>query len=150
MKINQPRNRKAVLLSIKPEYADLIERGCKRVEFRRRFSEDRGSILGFFYVTSPVSQIRFVARIEQTIKANPSELWHQFQQECGVSYIAFSKYFEGTCEGTALVLSDVRSLRQSIDKKDLRISYPRFSPPQSYKYLSESDPLFIHLRAQIR
>ncbi|MEK6280121.1 MAG: hypothetical protein AABN95_07175 [Acidobacteriota bacterium] len=141
-------NKKAVLFSIKPEYADLIERGQKRVEFRRKFSENLNSTLVFFYVTSPVKKIRFVARIAQTIKSEPSKLWNQFKDQGGVDHQAFCKYFEGAVEGTAIVLSDVQSLPKPLGLGELHSDGLAFTPPQSYKLLSDSDPLCIHLKAK--
>jgi predicted transcriptional regulator/GNAT superfamily N-acetyltransferase len=140
--ITQATNTKAVLFSIKPEYADLIERGQKRVEFRRKFSANLNSTHVFFYVTSPVKKIRFVARIERTIKSEPSKLWSQFKDEGGIDYQAFCRYFEGAAVGTALVLSDVRSLPKPLALGALRLSQVSFTPPQSYKLLTNNDPLY--------
>lgn len=134
-------NKKAVLFSIKPEYADLIERGKKRVEFRRKFSTNLNSTLVFFYVTSPVKQIRFVARIARTIKSEPSKLWSLFKDESGIDYQAFCRYFEGAAEGTAVVLSDVQSLQNPFGSAELASNGVTFTPPQSYKLLKNDDPL---------
>jgi predicted transcriptional regulator len=135
-------SKKAVLFSIKPEYADLIERGQKRVEFRRKCSANLNSSIGLFYVTSPVKEIRFVAIIGRIVKSKPSNLWRQFKDESGVDYQAFCKYFEGASEGAALVLSDVQSLAKAVSLDELRLHQGSFTPPQSYMFLSHKDGLF--------
>lgn len=140
--INQSMNTRAVLFSIKPEYADLIERGHKRVEFRRKCSANLNSSLIFFYVTSPVREVRCVARIAQTIKSRPSQLWSQFKDEGGIGHKAFCKYFEGATEGTALVLSDVQSLKRPLSLAELRMHQAGFTPPQSYALVTNYDALY--------
>jgi len=147
-KINDVTSKRAVLFSIKPEYADLIERGQKRVEFRRRFNANLNSTLVFFYVTSPVKKVRFVARIKQTIKSEPSKLWSEYNDQGGVDYLSFCKYFEGAAEGTAIVLSDVQSLSKPLDLSELGLDGITLTPPQSYKLLSDSEYQFPLLKAK--
>jgi predicted transcriptional regulator/GNAT superfamily N-acetyltransferase len=142
-------NNKVVLFSIKPQYADLIERGQKRVEFRRKFSANLDSTLVFFYVTSPVKKIRFVARIAQTIKSEPSKLWNQFREQGGVDYQAFCKYFDGAAEGVAIVLSNVQSLPRPFGLGELGSSRIALTPPQSYRFL-ENDESLDQLISQCR
>ena len=138
-KASEPR---ALLLSIKPENADLIEKGLKQVEFRRRFSSNWSSIPVFFYVTSPVKEIRFTARIKKIVKSDPSSLWSQFQKEGGIKHGAFSSYFEHAPQGTAVVLTDIQSLEQPIRLDDLRMLAGGFVPPQSYRVVRRDEPLF--------
>jgi len=140
--IYEATRKKAVLFSIKPEYADLIERGQKRVEFRRKFGANLNSTLVFFYVTSPVKKIKFVARIAQTVKSEPSKLWNQFKEEGGVDYHSFCRYFDGATEGTAILLSDVQSLPKPFSLGELSSNGIALTPPQSYKFLSGNDNLY--------
>jgi predicted transcriptional regulator len=46
-----------VLLSIKPEYAELIKSGLKKYEFRRKIFKKAGHSKVFIYSTSPVKKI---------------------------------------------------------------------------------------------
>src|SRR4051812_15232015 len=97
-----------VLLSIKPRYAESIERGEKRIEFRRRFPREVTRARAIFYLTAPVRAIALVATIARVLRADPRELWRQFAVTAGAERGAFEDYFDGAAAGVALVLEDVR------------------------------------------
>ena len=139
---NQVTNKKVILISIKPEFADLIEQGHKRVEFRRKFGVASNSAQVCFYVTSPVREIRLTANISSVIKSDPSKLWSRFKEHSGIGHEAFRSYFEGASEGVALLLSNVQSLEQPIDLRALKQHDSSFSPPQSYRILRSDEPLY--------
>lgn len=68
----------AMLLSIKPEYAQRIIDGTKGFEFRtRRCREDINKII--FYSTAPESKVVGEAEIEEIISDAPSTVWELCQ-----------------------------------------------------------------------
>lgn len=134
--------KKTILLSIKPEYAEMIEQGAKLIEFRRKFSPQISSAKALFYVSRPAQEIRFTADICEVIKSRPDLLWAQFNKTSGVDFVDFSNYFKGASEGNALVLSNIKALPHPLPLDDLKNQMIGFNPPQSYRILQASDPLF--------
>ena len=53
---SQPLGGRAILLSIKPKYSDLILSGEKRVEFRRTWAADEVGLIAI-YASSPIQRI---------------------------------------------------------------------------------------------
>jgi predicted transcriptional regulator len=131
----------ALLISIKPRYADLIERGEKRVEFRRRFPSDWSSGRAYFYVTSPVRALAFSARISAVTRAAPAQLWAPFRHLSGATRAAFDDYFAGAHTGVALLLEDVHRLASAIPLDDPRLQDLSFRPPQSLMVLPPASAL---------
>jgi predicted transcriptional regulator len=126
-----PAPEPAVLLSIKPHYARLIESGVKRVEFRRRFPRRFERGVAIFYVTSPERAIALVARVSEIQRGAPGELWRRFGPAGGTGREDFDAYFAGVEQGVAIVLEDVRALRAPIALDDPRLRAVGFRAPQS-------------------
>ena len=136
-----PTPETAVLISIKPRYAELIERGEKRVEFRRRFPSHWSAGRAFFYVTLPVRALALSARISAVTRADPAQLWAQFGHQSGATRIEFDDYFAGAHRGVALVLEDVHRLAPVIALDDPRLQELNFRPPQSLTVLPAASAL---------
>ena len=131
-----------LVISIKPENARLIESGCKRVEFRRRFSDRLVSSRAMFYVSSPVKAFRFVATITSLMASSPDVLWDRFKHLGGVSRSAYNGYFSGADKGYAILLSNIQSLANPVSLHDPELQSSGYRPPQSYgksqsQYLSQ-------------
>jgi predicted transcriptional regulator len=130
-----------LLLSIRPRYADLIEAGPKRVEFRRRFPAAIDRARALIYVTAPVQSIRLACTIAQVHRATPRTLWQRFAQNSGVREDDFNHYFADTASGVALVLADVERLSPALDLNGPLLSSIAFRPPQSLTILPPDSPL---------
>jgi len=131
-----------VLLSIKPEYATLIEKGKKEVEFRRRFSSCFDNYTAVFYVSSPAKEIRFTANIWNVVRSTPDSLWKQFYEKGGINRDPFMDYFSCSKEGCALLLSDIQPLPEIIHLTDSRLKKIGFKPPQSYSFIKPESLIF--------
>ncbi|MDB5319263.1 MAG: hypothetical protein JWN40_894 [Phycisphaerales bacterium] len=125
-----------MLISVKPHYAQLIETGEKRVEFRRRFPREVTGGRAIFYVSTPVRRIAMAARIARVVRGTPAVLWREFGEVGGTTRGAFDAYFTGARTGVALVLEDVRVLRPGIALADARLRAAGFRPPQSVAVLA--------------
>jgi predicted transcriptional regulator len=130
-----------VVLSIKPHYADLIGRGEKRVEFRRRFPKDLTTARAIFYVSSPVRAIALTARVAAVRRGTPAALWRAFADAGATGRAAFDAYFAGAAAGAALVLEGVAVLTRPIPLNDRRLAAIGFRPPQSLAVLDGASPL---------
>ena len=133
--------RDTVLLSIKPHYAQLIERGLKVVEFRRRFPRKIGRAWVLFYVTAPVQELRLCGDVEHVQRGPPPALWRDFSRLAGVERGDFDDYFDGRQQGVALILRNVRRLRAPLPLSSAALRELGFRPPQSLAVLPPNSPL---------
>lgn len=131
----QPGGR-AVLLSIKPKYADLILAGSKRVELRRSWpSNDIGVMV--LYSSSPIQRLVGVAYIDHIEETDPNGLWKLADEfGGGVSNDELNEYFAGKKTAFGIMIREAKIAEVTISPKDL---FANFSPPQSFQYLTPQD-----------
>jgi predicted transcriptional regulator len=128
----------AILLSVKPKFADLIVDGSKLVELRRSIPAQRISTIAI-YSSSPIQSIVALADVKDTIEDKPSNLWAIAKKNgSGLSKIELLDYFESKKYGFALMLENVRVFEESVNPSRI---FKQFSPPQSFKYLTDKELL---------
>jgi len=123
----------AILLSVKPRFADLIVSGEKRVEFRRTApSIAVGTIV--VYASAPTSAIVAIVPVRQTVYASVSKLW-AISRELGggLTRDELRNYFNNRDNGYAFLLGEVHAYVRPI--RPDRIVHD-FRAPQSFRYLS--------------
>lgn len=122
-----------ILFSIRPQYAQQILAGNKRVEYRRRLpariaAGDRILI----YETVPTGRVVGEALVGGIVSATPERIWTQTSDVGGVTRGAFDRYFVGRSVAHAIVLSDV----QRYDPAPTLLARTGLQrAPQSYCYL---------------
>lgn len=127
---------KAIVLSIKPKYADLILVGKKTVEFRRTWAAQDVSTIAI-YASSPVCGLVGLISVSEIVRAKPKALWAFCSKHGGaLSKDEFSEYFEGKETGIAVLMKGVRRFSKAIDPKKI---IKGFSAPQSFRYLADSE-----------
>lgn len=126
--------KKSTLISIKPNYANLLINGTKTVELRRKFPEDLspGSKL-FIYSSSPTQRVIGEVLIKEIKKMKISELWYHYSSEAMVPWVDFQEYFHGLEYGYAILVSSPRAYEIQIPLESLTDKVKR--APQSYCYL---------------
>ena len=131
----QPTGR-AVLLSIKPKYADLILDGSKTVELRRSWpSNDIGVMI--IYSSAPVQRLTGVALIKEIRECDFDTLWEVSQAHGGgVTHEELQEYIGKKLLSYGVMLGRVVPAEIMIDPKHL---FPDFTPPQGFMYLSPQD-----------
>ena len=65
-----------LIISLKPCYADMVFKGLKKVEFRRRIASQISNRDVFIYVSSPVREMRGGFRVGQVWEGSPDEVWN--------------------------------------------------------------------------
>ena len=71
------RRGRAALLSIRPDYVELIRDGVKRVEFQHRpFARDVARIV--IYATGPVKKLVGFCEVEGMVEDTPAVLWARY------------------------------------------------------------------------
>ncbi len=135
MSINAP----PLLISLKPNYADLVFCGLKTAELRRRISTFVENRDVFVYVSSPVMKLRGGFRVGQVWSGSPQEIWSTVSNLAGVSREVFDDYYEGKNVAFALEIIDVWEFENPMSLEDLRKRFPNFVVPQSYRYLKPNE-----------
>ena len=127
---------RAVLLSIKPRYADLILAGTKRVELRRSWpSNDIGVMV--LYSSAPTQKLVGIAYVDRVNEADVEGLWRlALDYGGGVSREELIEYFEGKKLAYGILIKAARTAQRAVDPKDL---FPGFIPPQSFQYLNPQE-----------
>lgn len=128
--------RSAILLSVKPKFANLIVEGSKLVELRRSIpAQSVGTIA--IYSSSPVQSIVALADVREIVEASPTKLWEISKGNGGgLTRTELKAYFEGKKTGFALMLEDVRVYVEPLSPAKI---FESFTPPQSFRYLTQNE-----------
>lgn len=118
-----------ILISIKPEYVDLIFSGEKRFEYRKRVPLDVNTAI--VYATNPVKKIVGEFRIASIISLHPHKLWEMTKHQSGLSKMAFFEYFANTEIAHALVIKDIVKYHEPVELKGINVK----CAPQSWQYI---------------
>ncbi|CAN5903732.1 ASCH domain protein [soil metagenome] len=129
-------NGSAILLSVKPRFADLIVAGSKLVELRRAIPAQPVDAI-VIYSSSPIQALVAIARVKEIVEATPSKLWTIANNNGGgVTKTELLAYFEGKKTGFALMLENIRIFEKPVSPKRI---FKLFTPPQSFKYLTTKE-----------
>ncbi|MCX4853899.1 ASCH domain-containing protein [Streptomyces canus] len=129
--------KRALLLSVHPQYAEAILLGTKTVEIRRRrVAVEPGTPL-ILYGTSSAKALLGAARIATVEVGGPDEVWELHHDHVGVGRAVFDRYVRGASEVTALGVEEPTPFAEPIPLARIR-RVMEFRPPQSYQYVSDS------------
>jgi predicted transcriptional regulator len=126
---------RGILLSIKPQYADLILSGEKTAELRRVRPDLESGDMVILYASSPVSAIVGAFTVQDVREDEVETLWQAVGSQSFVSKPEFSSYFSGKDAGIAILIQDAAEISPQISLDKLRRFYDGFHPPQGYRYL---------------
>lgn len=128
---NKPYNHKVALLSIQPTYANAIERGEKKIEFRKRvFSKTVKRV--YIYSSSPVRRIIGYFQVKDIICDTPEKLWIKYSSVGSINLDKYTNYFKGYSTAYGIIVEDYVNF---IEAKDPKKFDSDFRAPQSYCYI---------------
>lgn len=122
---------KAVLLSIKPEFAYKIFDGTKKYEFRKQIFKDSSIKKVIVYSSSPEQKVIGEFKIDTILRDTPSAIWLQTRDYSGISQAFYDEYFRGRQNAYAIKIASTRIYEQKKDLSDFDIMFP----PQSFAYV---------------
>lgn len=122
---------KAVLLSIKPEFAHKIFDGTKKYEFRKQIFKDSSIKKVIVYSSSPEQKVIGEFKIDTILRDTPSAIWLQTRDYSGISQAFYDEYFRGRQNAYAIKVASTRIYEQKKDLSDFDILFP----PQSFAYV---------------
>ena len=122
---------KAVLLSIKPEFAYKIFDGTKKYEFRKQIFKDSSVKKVIVYSSSPEQKVIGEFNIDTILSDTPSAIWLQTRDYSGISQAFYEEYFRGRKNAYAIKVASTELYEQKKNLSDFDIIYP----PQSFAYV---------------
>lgn len=129
----RPLGPRAVLLSVKPRFAEQILAGTKTVEFRRSWAVEPVG-LAVVYSSSPVQRFVGIVEIEGAVIASPTSVWTKCRARGpGLERKELMEYFSGKDQAYGILLGALHIPQKPIPPKSL---FRGFRPPQSYRYLT--------------
>ena len=129
------RSTPSLLLSLKPCYADLVFKGLKKAELRRRIGSHIKDRDVFIYVSSPVMELRGGFRVGQLWTGSPEEVWSMVSALTRLAKQDFDAYFKGQEVAYALEIKDVWEYENPVALSTLRNRFRNFVVPQSWRYV---------------
>ena len=138
------------ILSLKPQYVELILSGKKTVELRNRIVRMEPGTVIWIYATKPVGGIVALAELDSVVHDTPAEIWVQYGREICIDRAHFDSYINNKESVSALILSSVRKLKHSVTLDWIRRSTGNFQPPQFYSRLSLDGRLSSTLNNALR
>lgn len=122
---------KAVLLSIKPEFAHKIFEGSKKFEFRKQVFKDTSVKKVIVYSSSPEQKVIGEFEIETILDDTPNNIWIQTKLYSGISQEFYDEYFEGRDKAYAIKVASTKMYRKQKTLADFNVQ----SAPQSFAYV---------------
>lgn len=127
--------KQAIILSIKPEYVEMILRGSKKFEYRKRLAKENISVI-FIYSTFPCMRVVASVQVVGQLAAPPYELWKKTKEAAGISRENYLAYFHGCKTAYAYELGDVEVFESEKELSDFGVS----TAPQSFVYIPKPNP----------
>lgn len=122
---------KAVLLSIKPEFAHKIFDGSKKFEFRKQVFKDTSVKKVIVYSSSPEQKVIGEFEIETILSDTPDNIWIQTSFSSGITQEFYNEYFEGRDKAFAIKVASTKKYRKQKSLADFNVQ----SAPQSFAYV---------------
>lgn len=130
---------KPLLLSLKPEYANMVFLGLKTAELRKRISAAVCDRDVYIYVSSPVKELRGGFRVGEIWEDSPDRIWNMVCNIAGISKEIFDDYYAGKKVAYALEIKQVWEYHSPLSLEELRGKFTDFVIPQSYRYLKSNE-----------
>ena len=133
-----------LLLSIKPKYAHKIFTEEKKVELRRVKTRLKTGDIVVIYVTSPHKKIAGFFQVKnvdyfENNKKERNKIWQEIEKKSGITKQEFTNYYQGARLGVIIFIDVVKKFEYPIRLEILRHKIDKFTPPQSYRYLTNKE-----------
>jgi predicted transcriptional regulator len=131
-----PPEERALLLSLRPRFAEMMLTGAKTVELRRVRPNVSPGAAALIYATSPTCALVGIATVEAVHADTHDEIWQRHGADTGITRAEYDAYFDGSAEAVAIEMLAVRRLPRPVGLPQLRQGRAWFRPPQSFRYLN--------------
>lgn len=127
---------KDILISVKPQYANLLVDGIKTIELRKKFplGLSKGTKL-YIYSSFPEKKVIGECQILKIERLKVLDLWNGSCLDAMISWENFKAYFEGHEYGYAIHVYKSYRYDSPITLSDVNSEIKQ--APQSYRYLPQ-------------
>lgn len=130
-----------ILVSIKQKYVQKILSGDKTIELRKSRPKAKAGDVILIYTTRPVMAVTAIATVGEIITCSPGEMWNSYQTRLGISQSDFFEYYGASKLAIGIELNNVVKLDAEILLSAIKVIYPNFTPPQTFKYINKYSAL---------
>jgi predicted transcriptional regulator len=127
---------KFLFLSIKPEYANKILNKQKTIELRKNRPNVKTGDYVLIYATVPVKAVIGLGKVKSMIDTTPLEMWENRSAQLGIDQSAFDLYYLNSHKAIGIELESICKFKIVFPLSEIKKLYPKFSPPQTYRYIS--------------
>lgn len=128
---------RALVLALKPRFAEAILAGTKTVEVRRVRPRITVPTLALLYASGSARALVGTCVVRSVARYPADELWHLHGVGTALCRTEFDAYLQGRDCGVALLLERPEPLAAPIPLHTLRHAHG-FRPPQSFAYVSHA------------
>ncbi|WP_420609458.1 ASCH domain-containing protein [Candidatus Poriferisodalis sp.] len=128
---------RALVLSLKPRFAEAILDGTKTIEVRRIMPRITVPTLALLYASGAIRALVGTCVVRSVARYPTEELWQQHGAHTALSRAEFNTYLVGRDSGVALLLEHPKPLAVPIPLHTLRQAHG-FRPPQSLAYVNHA------------
>lgn len=121
----------AVLLSIKPEFAEKIFNGTKKYEFRKAIFKRPNIHKIIVYASSPVKKVVGEFSIDEILSDTVDVIWNETHQDAGISKQFYQSYYKNHNRAYAIKVGNTIRYKKLRDLAD----YNLMIAPQSFAYI---------------
>jgi predicted transcriptional regulator len=125
--------KRALFISVKPQYANAILDGTKTVELRRTRPNLPDGSLVILYSSTPTRAVVGWAHLTGVREGTPIEIWNEYGDAAAIEELDYDAYFDGADQAFALQLDTVVAAVQPIPLSVIRSI--GIQPPQSWRYV---------------
>ena len=126
-----------ILISIKEKYVDQILAGLKTIELRKSMPKANKGDTIIIYTTKPKMAVTALAVVGDIITCTPDEMWRDYENRIGIDKKSFDDYYNTATKAIGIELTSVFKLDAEILLSAIKMINPKFSPPQTFKYLNK-------------
>jgi predicted transcriptional regulator len=132
---------KLLLISIKEKYVKEILSGDKTIELRKSMPKIKAGDTVIIYTTQPKKAVTAIATVKRILKMSPKTMWTDHESALGIIKSEFDEYYKESKFAIGIELEDVIRLDTEILLSAIKLIHPKFTPPQTFKYLDKYQTL---------
>jgi len=125
----------AVLLSVRPRYANALLAGTKTAEVRRRFPHQPRGTIFYLYSSTPDRAILGTVQLDGIDRPTADRVWPQYADQIEIEEAALGDYLAASASAAILRVSKPARWQHKVPLELLR-SCLQLEPPQSFRYLT--------------